>query len=107
MDLTHFYKKIKELNPSMLLGLYIIPSVNMALMIELNCENFILNFKLISINEHDLKFNISTTLGLQIVKSPLRNLIHQGLSPISLKYLTFILDFFLTKIVQYSIIFAP
>jgi hypothetical protein len=81
----------------MLLGLYITPSLNMALMIKLHCEKNILNFRVISINEHDSKFNISTTLGLQIMKSHLRNLIHQGLSPISLKYLAFIFRFFFDK----------
>lgn len=47
------------------------------LIIELNCVPIILNFKIISNDRNDSKFNISTTLGLKLKKSRPRNPTHQ------------------------------
>jgi hypothetical protein len=67
----------------------VVPSVNNALTIELNCEKYS-KFKLIFSDLNYSKFNISPTLGLKET-SPPRNPNHQKLvpmlSPISLKYL--------------------
>jgi hypothetical protein len=53
------------------------PSVNTILIIEPTCEKNIL--KLTIIFHGYSKFHISFTLGLKIIKSPLKNLTHQGL----------------------------
>jgi hypothetical protein len=54
--------------------------MNMALMIKPYLEKNDLDFKSISYDKNDSKFNISFTLCLKITKSPPRNPTHQGLS---------------------------
>jgi hypothetical protein len=81
-------------------------------MIELNCEKkLFFKFKLNSNDKNDSKFNISTTVGLKIMKSPPRRKPHSSRTFqqyqlfVSISLILILLTFF-DKIVQYSITLA-
>ncbi len=57
------------------------PCVNRTLIIKLNFEKKILNFKLISNDKKYSKFNISPTLGLKMMKSP-QEILHMKSVPV-------------------------
>ncbi len=70
-----------------------IPSVNMALMIEPNCEFLCKKIKLLPHDENYSKFNIFLTLGLKVTKSPSRNFTHRKLFNSIMNLLQFLFKF--------------